>query len=150
VNPSESEIPAGPRLYSISSIDIATFFGSWLAGSILISRNFTRLGNHDSGRNAILLGIASSVALVLVTLSIVVPEGAERALRHRIQAAQVAVIHLIVKRVQGAALTSHAAGGGEFFSRWRAFGVSLLVIPGALALFLGVAYLFPNLPALRE
>ncbi|HEX5065028.1 MAG TPA: hypothetical protein VFY49_02865 [Myxococcota bacterium] len=142
--------PPKPKLYSASGIDVATFFGSWLAGAILISRNFSRLGNPDAARNAIIIGAAGTIALAFVALSLAVPASAERALQHGFQAVQVAVIHLVVSRAQGAPLKEHTAAGGEYFSRWRALGISLLVFPIAVVLVLGVAYLFPNLPALGE
>ena len=63
MNQSHPGISATPKLYSASGIDVATFFGSWLAGSILISRNFSRLGNADAARNAIIIGVAATIAL---------------------------------------------------------------------------------------
>jgi len=138
-----------PKLYSMAGIDVATFFGSWLAGAVLVSRNYRSLGEHDAARNALLLGVVSTLALAFVIYSIVVPATA-RVDAHVILAAQVAAVHLVVSWVQGDALESHASTGGEFFSRWRAFGVSLLVLPVAMVLFMIVAALFPNLPALRK
>ena len=153
MNQSHFQVPGQParsKLYSASSIGVATFFGSWLAGAVLISQNYRRLGDPDAARNALVVGIASTVALILFTFSIVVPPTAERALAHGLQAAQVAVIHLVLSKVQGAALKSHASAGGEFFSRWRALGISLLLLPAALGIGLGLAFLFPTLPAIRE
>jgi hypothetical protein len=139
-----------PKLYSVVAIDIATVVGSWLAGAVLISRNYSRLGDRDAARNAILFGIAATVALAVVILSIVVPENAERGVRYVSEGVQVGMIHLLASRFQGAALKSHEAAGGEFYSRWRAFGIGILVLPAVIALFVALVLLFPNLPALRE
>lgn len=147
---SDPSLFARPRLYSISAIDVATAFGSWLAGAVLISRNYSRLGDLDAARNAILVGIGATLALAAVVLSIPVPESGERALGYGVQGTQVAVVHLLASRLQRASLDSHAAAGGEFYSRWRALGVSLLVVPGAFVLFFVVAFLMPEAGALAE
>ena len=139
-----------PKLYSVVAIDVATFVGTWLAGSILISRNYSRLGDLNAARKALVVGIAGTIALGVVIFSIVVPERADRLVGLVSEFVQVATIHHFTSRFQGAALKSHAASGGDFFSRWRALGIGLLVLPAVIALLIGLAIMFPNLPALQQ
>ena len=50
------------KLYSLAAIDLATFLGSLVAGSLLLAANFRNFGNHDSSRNAIVLGLTAFAA----------------------------------------------------------------------------------------
>jgi len=139
-----------PRLYDLRGLDIGTFLGSWFAGGFLLSRNLRALGRTDAARNVLLIAFLSLVPLALLTYTIVVPEKYERLLAFTIQGAQVAIVHFAALRMHGAALSRHASSGGQFFSRWRAAGVSLLLLPVPLCVLLGVALAFPDLPALKE
>jgi hypothetical protein len=138
------------RLYDTRGIDLATFFGSWFAGAFLASRNLKALGRPDDARNALFLGFFGLIPLGLVTLSIVVPVEYERPLTFAIQGVQVWVVHVATVRVLGADLKHHAASGGQFYSRWRAVGMALLLLPLSLGFLLAIAFAFPNLPALQE
>ena len=57
------------KLYSLAAIDLATFFGSALAGAFLLTGNFRRLGNSDSARNVLFLGLAVFFGFALVLVS---------------------------------------------------------------------------------
>jgi len=151
IPPSLEQDHAGSiRLYDLRAIDIATFLSSWFAGAFLLSRNLRALGRLDDARNVLLVGFLALFPLAFLLGFIVVPEAYERALSCAVQTAQVGLVHLTAKRLHAHDLESHAAAGGGFFSRWRAAGVALLLLPVAFAVFFGVVLAFPNLPALAE
>ena len=139
-----------PKLYSIGGIDIATFLCSWFAGAFLIARNYHQFGKPESARNALLLGFAGIVCLSFAVFSVVVPERYEQALSAAIQGIQVLMVHLLAKRLQGRALSNHVELGGTFYSRWRAAGVAVLLLPVVLALMVAVALAFPQLPGIAK
>jgi hypothetical protein len=138
------------RLYDVRAIEIATFLSSCFAGAYLLARNFKALGKPAKARNAIIFGFLGTVGLAFLAFSIVVPARAEGGVGFAIQTAQVLVLHFIAIRVNGRAIEKHRENTGKFFSRWRAVGVSILVLPVVAAIFIVIAIMFPNLPALAE
>ena len=135
--PGESDL--GYRLYSIRGMDIATFFGSFLAGGYLLSRNFRQLGDSDAARNSLLLGLLGTIGVLIAAFQL--PEVGpkqERLVRFVFQAVQVGVVHVAARRFQGVALAKHEAARRLFFSSWRATGVGLLfaiAVMGAITAF---------------
>lgn len=136
------------RLYDLRAIEIATALSSVLGGAFLISRNLRALGEHDKARNTLIAGVVGMIVVTLIVLSIVLPHGTGRGGGLVIQAAQVVVVYLSASWLTGKAIKQHRASGATFYSRWRAVGVSLLVLPIAAGTFLAVAFAFPSLPAL--
>lgn len=143
--------PAAPsiKLYDLRAIEIATVFASVIGGAFLLSRNFKALGQNDKARNSMIIGVLGMVAVCLLAFSIVVPETARGGFELIFQAAQVFVVYLVASRVNGTAIREHRSTDGKFYSRWRAAGISLLLLPIPLVAFVGVFAAFPNLPALR-
>ena len=121
------------KLYSQNAIDLATFLGTPIAGTLLLAANFRKLDNHDSSRNTIILGFVGfaiyAYALIWLSPALdVVPNAAFTFL-------QLAVIHTYGKWKQAEALRRHEELAGAFHSKWRAAGISLLAVPLSLALF---------------
>jgi hypothetical protein len=139
--------PGSVRLYDLRAIDIGTVLSSLFAGAFLISRNLSALGDREGARNALLGGFLGLIPLALLAYSITLPGRYDSLVRLGFQLGQAAIIHLIAIRVHGNALREHKESGGVFFSRWRAAGLSILLIPVVFVVFLGVAILFPNMPA---
>jgi len=137
-----------PRLYDVHSIDLATFLGSWFAGAILLSRNLQALGRVEDARSTLIVGFFGLIALAFAIYSIVVPERFDRLVGLAVQAAQVAAVHVLSTRTLGRSIERHRAAGGAFYSRWRAAGVSVLVLPITIGVIVAVAIFFPGLPAL--
>jgi len=138
-----------PRLYDLRAIEIATAFGSLLAGALLMSRDLLALGERNRARKVLIVGFVALAPLVLLGLSYSVPERFHKLDQVMFQGAQVLLMHFIAKRQLGSAISAHREAGGPFFSRWRAAGIALLVTPVVVAVILAVAQLFPELPALR-
>ncbi len=133
------------RLYSIRGIDIATFFGSLVAGGYLLSRNFRQLGDSEAARNSILLGLLGITAVFTAAFQLPDMDARQaRLVRFVFQAVQVGAVHLAARRFQGAALAEHEASGGTFFSGWRAAGVGLLFALGIMAALVAFVFLIPE------
>jgi len=130
-----SEPKADHKLYSLGSIGLATFLGTWFAGAVLISRNYSRLGNRRASRISILLGVLSIVPLIIAAFVIDYPEQYDAYLPVVLQGIQFGVISMIAKRLQGEAFSAHEEKGGQFYSNWRAAGIALLLAPVAGVLF---------------
>ncbi len=129
-----SEPQPAYKLYSLGSIGWATFLGTWFAGAVLISRNYSRLGNRRAARISILLGVLSIVPVIIAAFVIDYPEQYDAYLPAVLQGIQLGVISMIAKRLQGEAFSAHEGKGGQFYSNWRASGIALLLAPVALVL----------------
>jgi hypothetical protein len=130
-----SEPQPAHKLYSLGSIGLATFLASWLAGAVLISRNYSRLGKRRASHISILLGVLSIVPLMIAAVFIEVPQQYDNYLPAVFQGIQVGVISMIAKRLQGEAFSAHEEKGGQFYSNWRATGIGLLLLPVVVGLF---------------
>lgn len=130
-----SEPQPAHKLYSLGSIGLATFLATWFAGAVLISRNYSRLGNRRAARISILVGVLSIVPVIIAAFLIDYPEQYDAYLPAVFQGIQLGVISLIAKRLQGEALSAHEGKGGQFYSNWRAAGIALLLAPVAVVLF---------------
>jgi len=129
-----SEPQPAHKLYSLGSIGLATFLGTWFAGAVLISRNYSRLGQRRASRISILLAVLSLVPLLIAAFFIDNPEQYDAYLPVVFQGIQIGVISMIAKRLQGEAFAAHEGKGGQFYSNWRAAGIALLLAPVAVVL----------------
>ena len=125
--------PPAYRLYDVGAVFLAAFLGGPLAGTILIAGNYRKLGQGGNGILALILGAAASAGLILLGLKTT-------------QSPAIASIVLSVctglaaRELQGNAIKTHIAWGGQLFSKWRAVGVAIVA-----TLLLGggfVAYLY--------
>jgi hypothetical protein len=111
--------PPAYRLYDVGAVALATFLGSPLAGAVLIASNYRKLGQGGNGFLALLLGAAASAGEIYIGLtSTKNPAIATLVL--------FAITWLAAKELQGNAIKTHVAWGGQLFSNWRAVGVSVL------------------------
>ena len=113
--------PPAYRLYDVGAVFLAAFLGSPLAGTVLIASNYRKLGQGGNGILALILGAAASAGLVLMGLRTTAGPG-------------VASIVLFVctglaaRELQGNAIKTHVAWGGQLFSKWRAVGVAIVTV----------------------
>ena len=121
-------------------MDIGTALSSLFAGAFLISRNFAALGDQEAARKALVLGFVG--LLPLAFLLVLAPTSRYDGLtRLAFQLGQAAIVHFAALKVQGGAIEKHRASGGLFYSRWRAAGISLLLILVVFPILFGM-YLF--------
>jgi hypothetical protein len=125
--------PPAYRLYDVGAAALAAFLGSPLAGAVLIASNYRKLGQGGNGLLALLLGAGASVGEIYLGLtSTKSPAIATLAL--------FAITWFAANELQGSAIKTHVAWGGQLFSKWRAVWVALvttLVLGGGV-----VAYLY--------
>lgn len=114
-------------LYSLRAISLATFFGGPLAASYLVKRNFEAFGKDKQGRNALIMGIAFTVAMFGLLFSL--PEEiADKIPNFILPVIYTGIIALLVEWKLGARMHKHADEGGEFHSLWKAFFVGLVFL----------------------
>jgi hypothetical protein len=125
--PAPQYAPPAYRLHDWISVAVATFFGGPLAGTVLMASNYRKLGQGNEGVLALVLGAAASVGLIYMALKTTMNPW-------------VATLVLLVctsaaaYQLQGDAIKTHVAWGGQLYSKLRAFGVAI-----ATALVLGCA-----------
>ncbi|WP_163714525.1 hypothetical protein [Mangrovibacterium lignilyticum] len=136
------------KLFSQKAIAIATFFGGPAAAGYLIKKNYEALGQEEQGKTAFVIGLVSTLLLLLTLLSI--PEAVSDKIPNAlIPAIYSGIIYLLVEKIQGSRIAAYEAGGGEFHSGWKAAGIGA-VFMGLLAILLfGSLYLSGNLYSLN-
>ena len=114
------------KLYSATSIRIATFLGTPIAAGILIRKNYVMLGDEDKGKNALIISIIATLGLFVILYFI--PESMmDRIPNVAIPLVYMAIVHYYVQTTLDAALKKHEVNGGGFYSGWRAAGIWLAV-----------------------
>lgn len=129
-----------PRLYDLRAVDIATFISSIFAGAFLISRNFAALGDDDAARRTLVLGFLGLLPLAFLLILVPSSPKYDDLTRLAFQLGQAGIIHFAAVKVQGEALSKHRESGGLFYSRWRAAGISLLLLVLVLPILLGMLF----------
>lgn len=135
------EGPGGPspfnRLYTPGQVALATFLGSFIAGTWFYAQNLVTLGKPDLKWKALLAG--AGVMLVTIGLAFVLPEGTPNILMPAIScivARQLTDMHF------GKIISAHIEAGGEIGSWWRVVGVSVLFALALVVLIAIVMVLF--------
>ena len=126
MNPLQIDGPAPDApvwsLYDYRAVGVAAFFGSPLAGSILMAVNNRRLGRTAAAVMA--AGAGTVVTALLLVLAFAVSSDAMRALPIVLMVATM----YSAKGLQGAAVEQHVKRGGRLASRWAAFGIGIAVL----------------------
>jgi hypothetical protein len=107
-------------LYSTGQVLVATFFGAFLAGAILMAMNYRRIGSTRATA-AIVIGALASVALFLFS-GFVLPESFPAII---VNVASLLVMRSVCTFYQGATLEAHFQQGGAKGSSWAAVGIGL-------------------------
>lgn len=119
---SEQSIP-GYRLFDTTSMGIAAFFGSPVAGTALMAINYRRLGRPRQAVLTFAAGITGTAAAVSISEFLGSPSymGTVGAVT------LFTITYQIAKTLQGPAIERHIQQGGKLSSRWAALGLSILV-----------------------
>lgn len=136
--------PPAYTLHPIRGVTWATFWGTPLAGGVVMALNFRRTGDSASARAALLTGLFASVALV--GLFLVLPEHVtDRIPSAAIMIPQLVAVNGIATRLQGEMLSDHEDRGGKIASAWRGVGIGILcLIPFLLVIFGSAMALEPS------
>lgn len=113
------------KLFKVSGIGVATFFGTVLAGGYLMYRNYKNLGRHAEANQALIWSAVAVAAFVGIAL--LLPENINPP-SIGFTVVQVIVITQLAKKFFSDALLDHELHGGKLASNWLAFGISLLVL----------------------
>lgn len=128
------------KLYSLTAITVATFFGGPLAASILIRKNCIVLGREQQGTYSLVLGVIFSI-IIFCGIFLIPEPVIDKIPNALIPITYTAIICLIVEKMQGKELTAHKETNGEFFSNWRAAGVGAVCCVIIFAVLIGGLYL---------
>ena len=124
--------PPAYRLYDVGAVALAAL-GAPLAGTILIASNYRKLGQGGNAFLALLLGAAASAVEIYLALTSAKNPGIAALVLF-------AVTWFAANELQGSAIKTHVAWGGQLYSKWRGVGVGILT---SLVLGAGfVAYLY--------
>lgn len=123
-------------LFDSASVTLATFFGTPIAGSILMAVNYRRLGKEINAAVAFLAGL--TVTILAVISGNFLPTSVTSA----IGIGLLVGMRSIAQALQGSAVQQHVSQGGKLGSRWAAFGlgagVLVVVAAGVFAVVLGI------------
>jgi len=115
------------KIYSEKSITLATFIGGPLAAGFLIGKNFKVFGNENAARNSVMLGLISTLVIMIVLFYFPFPlpmpflflNTNPYALLPVICAS---IIGVMVNKYQGDQIKEFLDHEGTVESRWKAFG----------------------------
>jgi hypothetical protein len=130
----QAPIP-GYALFSIRAIVWSTLVGSPLAGSILVAKNYRRLGRISETWPSVVVGLLATI-VHLITLYESPIAGVV------LGCIFLVAMGLIARALQGTAVKEHKNRHGRLASGWAAFGIALLCLMGIQVVIVGVfAYL---------
>jgi tetratricopeptide (TPR) repeat protein len=109
------------RLYPLGHINAATFFWGPLAGFYLVSRNFKNLQQGQLSRKYLMLGIMSTVFLVIIYR--LIPEGLMWLIPPSVYLPS---LFIYFKNILGRDLDEHFKKGAKKYSEWKAQGIGLV------------------------
>jgi len=131
------------HLYSQRVISIATYFGGPLAAGILARQNFINLGKKQLGKNALIIGILSTILLFVGIFS--VPDHIMDKIPNAvIPLVYTGIIYLILEKFQGSELKEHKENNRPFYSAWKATGIGAVCMLILLGGIFGYAFLSPD------
>jgi len=127
------------KLYTLTGMGVATFFGTPIAGGFLLSRNYKALGMGAEASKALWISIGGTIlfilALMLIEQFVALPQ-----ISYAVP--QVIIVHQLAKYYQGEYIEQHQVEAGLLYSNWRAFGISLLIMLAVLALTISLALIW--------
>lgn len=125
-------------LHSVRGIVWAAFWGSVLAGGIVMAINYIRLGRTAAAWMT--LGGFLAAMIVVMAISFSVPMDVEIPFAFYL-APQLVATYFVAKRAQGELIETHCAIGGNVVSTWRSVGVGLICLPFVLGGVVAYAFL---------
>jgi hypothetical protein len=111
------------ELYRLKAVVWATFFGTVLGGGVIMAINYSRLGRRRAC--AAMLVCTALASLVVIWVAAVLPAD-HPLLGLLFTGAQLAVVYVIARGLQGHAIESNP--GGRFVSTWWAVGIGLICL----------------------
>ena len=132
------------KFYSQRAISITTFFGGPLAAGILMKQNYLNLDKEKQGKNALFIGIVSTIIIFGGLLAL--PENIiDKIPNEIIPLIYTGIIFLIVNKTQGKELKLHKENNGEFYSAWKAAKIGAISMIAILFSIFSVAFISGDL-----
>jgi hypothetical protein len=128
--PAATGLPPAPgyALYPPNAATLATFLGGPIAGTVVLAKNYYRLGRPSAGRQALLWGVLATAALIGLGFAL-----AGRSPGMLLALVPVVVVAQLAKTLQGEAFERHKQAGGPVASMWKAAGIGLVTLAGVFA-----------------
>jgi hypothetical protein len=117
------------RLYSRRHVELATFFGSPIAGALLIRANFRRLGNPRAGRQVVLLAAVGAAAVIAGAVFSVASGMPRRALPLFYELSFLSGVFILFERSMQSLVKAHVSAGGRTGPWRRALGAAAAGLP---------------------
>lgn len=117
-------------LYKVSGVGLATFIGTPLAGGIILSINYKRLGKFSESRKSIIFSLLGTLALLF--LAVLIPDDLHVP-NTVFSVVPIVVMIMLAKQLQEAEINRHISTGGAIASNWKALGIGFIVIICMLA-----------------
>ena len=131
------------KLYKINQIFLATYLGGPVSGFYLMSTNLKNLGNAQSAKKALLIGVLSSI--VLFTGILFIPQAIIDVIPYfLIPTIYTVIIALYAQGLQGEIIKEHLDKGGEIYSGWKVFGIGILFLAISLIYVLVLVMVIPE------
>jgi hypothetical protein len=128
--------PAADRferpLFSPRQIGVAAFFGSIVAGVLLLQWNLRTMRRPGSANKALGLGLLASIALI--ALVSVFPRGVSTPVNVSVAFA----MNKLATSWQGEAFFKHTVAGGARRSNWVVFGIITATVAGLILVMLAI------------
>lgn len=125
---------ADVRLFDARSVGIATFFGSVIAGGIVLAINEARAGRRQKVATTLILSFLAGAGLFVVGM--LLPDVPGLSLGFTI--AQVMGMNKLAEHLQLDIVETHRSRGGQLASGWAAFGIGLGVGVALVGAVVGV------------
>ena len=130
------------KIYKERGIWLATFLGGPLVTGYLMAANFKAFGEQNKIGTTWIIAVLATISSF--ALAYFVPAIAQLP-RVAMPVVTAGIANVLVITYQRNNITIHISNGGEVYSNWRAFGISMIIaIPLALiavgAMFLATRY----------
>jgi hypothetical protein len=120
LSPYPEDVPAtNTALFNAPAVTLAAFFGTPVAGAVLMAVNYRRLGQQ--GHAALILVLGLLVSTVAVLVAYYMPSAASTPLGIGLLLGT----RIMALKLQGGAVAKHVSQGGKLGSKWVAAGVGL-------------------------
>ena len=123
------------KLFKVSGIGVATFFGTVLAGGYLMYRNYRNLGQYDEAKKVLIWSVVAAV--MILGIAFMIPEDINIP-NAVLNIVQLVVVMQLAKKWFEQDLIDHELHGGAFASNWIAFGISLIILLIILAIVVAI------------
>jgi len=132
------------NLFSAGQIAAGTFFGSIIAGGLMLASNYSNLGDKKKAHRTVILSISCFVLLLVVTIGLFgeMSERNSKPLTYLLAFGIAIGFWVLVKNLQGVQYVNHIAQGGGQVSNWNVAAIVIVVsilYSALLVLFLMVS-----------